>query len=342
MMRKVETTSRLGRREFLKIAACSGLALGLGSVLTRHELERRRLKEVRHTVSLMGTILNLTLVSEDERQAQKAIQITLSAMNRLIQILDYRRPSSALACWNRQGVLADAPLELVQVVQRAAYFSELTQGAFDVTVKPVLDAYRGGRVPTDDEVASVDYRKIAFDNGTLRFERAGMSATLDGLAKGRVIDEGAAALRSSGFSQVIVEAGGDLAASGSRPDGSAWQVGVQSPRPHEHPGVLAVVPVETYSGLAGVATSGDYQDAFSADFQLNHLIDPATGASPRNLASGTVLAESVMDADALSTALMILGPERGISLASQLPGVEAMLIGKDMEIYRSAGFPTGV
>jgi FAD:protein FMN transferase len=340
-MREAEAKFHLGRREFLKIAACSGLALGLGSVLTRHELERRGLKEVRHTVSLMGTILNLTLVSEDEGQAQRAIEITLAAMNRLIQIFDYRRPSSALARWNRNGILTDAPLELVQVIQRANHFSKLTQGAFDITVKPVLDAYRDGRRPSDDEIDDVDYRKIVFEDGSLRFDRPGMSATLDGLAKGRVIDEGASALQSCGFSQVIVEAGGDLAVSGSRPDGLAWQVGVQSPRPQENPGLLAVVPIETFGGIVGMATSGDYQNTFSSDFRLNHLIDPATGVSPQKLASGTVLANSVMDADALSTALMILGPEQGILMVDQLAGVEALLIDKHMYIHRSAGFPTG-
>ena len=100
----------------------------------------------------MGTILNLTLVSEDQRQAQIAINITLAAMNRLIQIFDYRQPASALASLNRQGFLTETPSELVQVIQRAAYFSELVGGAFDVTVKPVLDAYRQGRQPSDAEI----------------------------------------------------------------------------------------------------------------------------------------------------------------------------------------------
>lgn len=342
MMSEAENKNHLGRRDFLKMAACSGIAIGLGSVLTRHELERRGLKEVHQTISLMGTILNLTLVSEDKRQAQKAINITLTAMDHLIQIFDYRNPSSALARLNRQGILTEAPSELVQVIQRAAYFSELTGGAFDVTVKPVLDAYRQGRQPTDSELRLVDYRKITLEKNILRFEHNGMLITLDALAKGRVIDEGVAALRSCGFHQVIVEAGGDLAAAGFRPDGSAWQVGVQSPRAQEHPGMLAVFPVETAGNIAGVATSGDYQDAFSADFQRNHLIDPATGNSPQDLASGTVLAKSAMDADALSTAMMVLGPERGIALVSQLPDVEALLVGKNLQIYRSTGFPSNV
>ena len=183
---------------------------------------------------------------------------------------------------------------------------------------------------------------IALENNTLRFERVGMSVTLDALAKGRVIDEGAAALRSCGFSQVIVEAGGDLAAAGFCPDGSPWQVGVPSPCAQDHPGMLAVFPVETAGGITGVATSGDYQDAFSADFQRNHLIDPATGNSPQDLASGTVLAKSAMDADALSTALMVLGSERGIALVDQMPDVEALLVGKNLQIHRSAGFPGSV
>jgi thiamine biosynthesis lipoprotein len=100
--------------------------------------------------------------------------------------------------------------------------------------------------------------------------------------------------------------------------------------------VLAIFPVTTQAA----ATSGDYQNSFSPDFGLHHIIKPGTAVSPPELASATVLAPTAADADALSTALMVMGPVQGLALAERLPHVEALLVAKDLQIFQTSGFPT--
>ena len=109
-----------------------------------------------------------------------------------------------------------------------------------------------------------------------------------------------------------------------------------NPRPTAETAVLAIFPVTAQAA----ATSGDYQNNFTPDFGLHHIVNPATAVSPSELAGATVLAPSAADADALSTALMVMGSVNGLALAERLPHVEALLVAKDLQIVRTSGFPT--
>ncbi|HEX9030031.1 MAG TPA: FAD:protein FMN transferase [Anaerolineales bacterium] len=328
-------TRRLNRRGFLKIVAAAGLTVGLGAAAGRHWLEAQAASTVQETRLLMGTVINLTVFAEDPQKGQAAVQATFEEMGRLVQILDHRSPAAALGQLNRQGFMEHAPAELVEVVKKALEIGTLTDGAFDVTVKPVLDAYAAGLSVTSQLHRLVDYRQVLVQEDDIRLGRPGMAITLDGLAKGRVVDGGVAVLRRLGFENVLVEAGGDLLAQGTRRDGAAWEVGIVSPRSKILPGTIATIPVERQA----VATSGDYLNSFTADFSLNHIIDPRSLSSPRELASATVIAPTVMEADALSTALMVLGSQAALALVDRLPQIEAMLVDKEMKVYRSVGFP---
>jgi len=321
-----EPAARTSRRGFLKIVALSGLAAGLGAVAIRKRLA------VSHTTRLlMGTVVHLSVAGPEAAGAAAAVTATLAEMERLIALLDHRRPASALGRLNATGAVDDAPPELIEVIAQALEISALTSGAFDITVKPVLDAYRAGQRHVEALRPLVDYRQVALDGRRLRLLRPGMALTLDGLAKGRVIDGAVAVLRGQGYGRVLVEAGGDLLAHGQPQAGQPWQVGVRSPR--------GAAPLATVSVTqAALATSGDYQNSFSADFSLNHIIDPRTLWSPVELAGATAIAPTAMLADALSTSLMVLGVTDGLALAERLPGVEALLIGKDLHLHLTTGF----
>jgi thiamine biosynthesis lipoprotein len=325
----------MGRRRFLKIIAASGAA-GLGTVpLWRWLSASRPLPVVRETRLLMGTIINLALITPDEAAGRAAVTATLDEMARWVALLDHRQPASALGRLNADGVLDPAPPELLEVVAAALEMGALTGGAFDVTVKPVLDAYRAGATDVEALRPLVDYRQVTVQDGSVRLGWPGMALTLDGLAKGRVVDAGMAALRAQGYDRVLVEAGGDLLAGGAPHDGRGWQVGLQSPRG----GGLGQAALTVSVQQQALATSGDYQHAFTADFSLHHILDPRTLRSPAALASATALAPTAMQADALSTACLVLGPEAGLALVERLPGCAALLIDKDLRVYRSAGFP---
>ena len=320
----------LHRRQFLQITAAVGAAALAGGMLTPVLTPAATTVQVART--LMGTRVHLTVSAPDRQSAQHAITTTLAAMTRLITFFDHRQPASPLATLNRNGALDAAPPELLDVLQRAIAFGELTGGAFDITVKPLLDAQRAGTDPTAQRPL-VDFRQIAISDQRVQLRIPGAAITLDGIAKGRVIDGGIAALRQLGFDHILVEAGGDLRALGARVDGTAWQVGLTHPRHAAQGKILAVLPLSAQA----VATSGDYMNSFTTDYSQHHILDPRSGHSPVELASATVLAATAMEADALGTALMVLGSTAGLTLAERLPGVEALVVTKDLRILKTSG-----
>ncbi len=177
----------------------------------------------------------------------------------------------------------------------------------------------------------VDYRKIQIKESVVRFEQPGMSITLDGIAKGFIVDEGVAELQNFGFTNVMVEAGGDLMALGEKAIHAPWKIGLQAPRA-EMGNLLTTLNVENQA----LATSGDYLQAFSSDFANHHIIDPRNGHSSPELASISVLAPTVMMADALATSVMVIG-KSGLDLIEQMAGYEAIAVTKHAEILRTSG-----
>jgi thiamine biosynthesis lipoprotein len=160
-----------------------------------------------------------------------------------------------------------------------------------------------------------------------------MELTLDGIAKGYVVDRTVGELVRLGAERVMVDAGGDMATGGSGSARDPWTVVLQDPR--DSGAGAAVVRLD---GLA-VATSGDYLQSFTSDRADHHIIDPRTGRSPRETSSVSVLAPSAMEADGLSTALLVLGAVDGKALIDRTSGVEAMIIDKQGKTERSRGFP---
>ena len=202
--------------------------------------------------------------------------------------------------------------------------SAASEGAFDITVAPVVDAWGFGprkvhRVPTDAEVgeleARVGWRMLALDAraGAVTKARADVRADLSGIAKGFAVDEAARALDALGIADYMIEAGGEVRTRGHNAEGRPWQIAIELPdampqRPH------VVVPL---AGLS-MATSGDYRIFFERDGRRYcHEIDPGTGRPIANgLASVSVVAPECGYADAMATALIVLGPEKGYALAA--------------------------
>jgi len=318
------------RRQILKITAVAAGALLLPAARSR----RAGLYTLAETRVLMNTLIHLTLVTRDPEQGRAALQATFDEMARLVRVFDHRDPESPLAALNRAGRLDPAPQELVQVMGKAQRCTVLSGGAFDVTVKPVLDALRDGRAPTGHERGLVG-RAVEIDGRCIELGSGGTAVTLDGIAKGYVVDRGVAALQAHGFDRVLVEAGGDLAARRVQADGHPWHVAVAHPRPEQISGYLARFSL----GEGAVATSGDYVRFFEPDRSAHHIVDPRTGTSPQELAAATVIAPSAALADGLSTALMVMGAADGLALANRLEGVEALVVTKALQVRRTAGFP---
>ena len=329
MQKKCDVEQKLpgiNRRHFLKIFAATAGVLAGGRLLQ----QQQRLSTVQETRLLMGTVINLALFSEDEREGRRAMAATFAEMERLIRLFDHRLATGPLGRLNRQGALAAAPPELVALLEEAIAYGELTQGAFDVTVRPLLHV---GAQDRDATAVPVDYRAIELTGSHVRLAHPGMSITLDGIAKGRVVDGASTMLRQWGYQHVLVEAGGDLMARGQRDGLNPWRVGIPSPRPRRGSArdLLARLAVTEQA----LATSGDYMNSFTDDYSAHHIVDPRSRRSPAELASVTVTAPTATVADALSTAVMVLGVDDGLSLLERLPHVAGLLVTKQMEISRS-------
>lgn len=325
----------VSRREALRITAVAGLATAVGGSLGMALWRDARLHRVSATRTRLGTLVNLTAVHPDAVRARRMVDAGFAEMERLEGILSRYRADSAVGRLNETGVIEGAPRELLVVVETAKRLAEESGGAFDPTILPLLETYRrafedGGRPPATDAVraasALVDHRRLRLEGSKLALDGVGMGITLDGIAKGFVVDETVETLEAEGAERVLVDAGGDMAA------GGGWRVGVEDP--HRRAGLVETIHLD----VGGVATSGDYVHAFTRDRSHHHVIDPRTGRSPPEISSVTVTAASAMMADALSTTVMVLGPEEGLRFLDGYPGAEGLVVTKSGDRLRTEGF----
>lgn len=294
------------RRDVLK--AIAGMAVG-GSVLSGagwlFTKRGSNLFEVRHERTLMQTSVAVNCLSTDIDSARVAIDHAYARMAKAAAILTRFDPRSPLSTLNRQGELVNPPPQLHDVLAHALRFSRVTGGAFDVTVLPVLSYIESLPEPVTlngrdrSEIAAirglVDYRGIHLGPDRIALRRPGMAITLDGIAKGHVVDQGIAALKESGIEYGLVDAGGDVQAF-SGPDPSRhWNVGIVDPRD-----VNAVAEIVQLRNAA-LSTSGNYRIFYSTDRRLFHIINPGSGVSPLTYSSVTVMAHQSVIADGMST-----------------------------------------
>ncbi|XUX00144.1 MAG: FAD:protein FMN transferase [Dehalogenimonas sp.] len=336
---------KINRRDFVRISAIGAGALALGAIGIRELIASKEAKEVSQTQKLLGTLITIKLIDADEERAGSAISETFGEVERLSALLSRFDPASELSILNSTGAIHNASPELLGVIQKAKNFSEMTDGAFDVTVLPLLQLYTdsfadGGEPPSEKSIDAtrelVDYRQIDITGQNISLGVPRMSITLDGIAKGYIVDQAAGVLRNKGFSQVLVAASGDMSLRGTRQDGELWKIGIN------HPRALAGCYEVFQTSNTCLATSGDYENAFTPDYSWNHIIDPRIGHSPREVASATIIAPDAFYADALATASVVLGITDAVALCEKLPGTQAFIIDKAMNSHTTSGFESVV
>lgn len=327
------------RRRILQICGVAGV---LGAIYYYGFVPRSQLKVVRHTQLLMGTIVNITVCAEETQSAQEAISACITRMQELSDMMSTYVPDSPISRLNREGILTDAPRELIDIFSMSHQLSELTGGAFDPTIFPLLGRYKevrkSGILPPPSEIAEllklVNYRNIIIEeDNTIRYTSPGTQATLDGIAKGYIVDRGIDVLKSRGFSNAYVEAGGDLMTIGTRQDGTPWKIGIRNPRSDD----LKKMDTIKLSNRA-IATSGDYLQYFTDDKKTHHILNPFTGFSPVETASSSIIAPTVAQADGLATATMVLGPGAAVELVEAIPECEGYFFDKELNKFKTTGF----
>jgi thiamine biosynthesis lipoprotein len=296
---------------------------------------------MRREEAIMGTAIGIELWAESRAQGDAAIEAVLAEMHRIDRAMSPFKPDSELSRVNRAAAVGPVPVseELMRLLLRAADFSLLSGGAFDITFAAIgaLYDYRAHVKPTAEQIAAarqaVGYRYLELDarRSTVRFCKPGMRIDLGGFAKGHAADNAAAILRAHGIRHANVSAGGDSRVLGDR-RGRPWSIGIRDPRKAGE--VVAVLPLEDVS----ISTSGDYERYFDDGGERHHhLIDPATGRSPRGVRSVTVLADDGLTSEAMSKTVFVLGVHRGLRLVEAMPGVDAVVVDADGRLHFSSG-----
>jgi len=315
----------LARRVGGALATTAALAVLLASCAPK-ALDRSEL--------VLGTICSVRIIDGASR---KALDDAFARLREIEATMSANAPGTVVDAINRGagGASVPAPADLRAVVRRALELAEASGGAFDPTIGPLVALWGIGfdaeRVPSPEELAAalplVDRRGLAVDDSGIALARAGMRLDLGGIAKGYAADEVARILSERGVKAAVIDLGGNVKVVGRKPDGRAWKIGIQDPFSDRG----ERLGIATLSDGATVVTSGVYERRFQGEDgrEYHHLLDPATGYPVENgLASVTVIADSSMDADALATALFVLGLERGLALANEL-GVGAVFVRAD-------------
>ena len=289
---------------------------------------------------IMGTFVHVVAVAEDTGTAKKCVRAALEEIRRVDELMSDYKSDSEISRVNRDGAkMAVRVSESThKVLQRSVEFSEMTGGAFDITIGPLVALFRKAKeskiAPSEQQIAlarsKVGFEKLKLDseNKTVQFSENGMLLDLGGIAKGYAIDKAIEAAQSCGAIGAMVDIGGDVRCFGLPPEGKDnWLIGLQDPNSAiegtEGGGLLLVLKITN----TAVATSGDYQQFVLIEGKrYSHIMDRRTGTSTEGLSSVTIIADNATNSDALATALSVMGVQKGLALIEKLPDTEAILI----------------
>jgi FAD:protein FMN transferase len=290
----------------------------------------------------MGTRVSIAALHSSRSMLEQAIGEAYQEMDRLIDLLSRHDERSAVSVLNDAGHLAHPPPELDHVLRASLAAHRLSEGAFDPKVKPLVDLLASSpAVARGEEPDAIEWRealelvglgRVEISERRIAFEREGMGVTLDGLAKGFIVDAVAATLEAHGVRRYLVDAGGDIRAAGTREDGEPWTVGVRDPR------TGSVLPGALLLRWGAVATSGGYEARFDTEGAWHHIVSARSGRSPGECLGVTVQAPHALAADALATMLLLMPPAEGARLLESLPGFEGLVIDTRGRLLRSTGW----
>lgn len=302
-------------------------------------------KPVDRTDLVLGTVCSVRVLDGGSRGALDA---AFARLREIEAAMSANAEGTVVAAINAAAgrTPVAAPADVRFVTSKALGYAAVSGGAFDPTIGPIVKLWNigldGERIPSAAEIAAalplVDYRAVRVDDaaGTVFLPRAGMLLDLGAIAKGYAADEVARVLREKRVKAAVIDLGGNVMVMGKKPDGSPWRVGIQNPFDERG----AHIGVASLRGGSTVVTSGVYERYFIGEdgARYHHILDPATGSPVRNgLMSVTVISDSSVDADGLSTTLFSLGLERGMALAESLEHVEAVFIDEEKKVYMSSG-----
>ncbi|NUO08400.1 MAG: FAD:protein FMN transferase [Candidatus Brocadia sp.] len=303
-------------------------------------------KLLKQTRMIMGTFAEVSIYSDDEKTAGKAIEEALNEMERMDRIMSNYKKDSELSQLNKKA--AKSPVscqgELLDVIEQSQYYSELSGGAFDITVSPVVALWgffnEKGHIPSDKEIErllpAVSYKNIVIDKNnntkkscTVFFKSPQTQIDLGAIGKGYAVDRALEIIKKFNISNACINLGGNIYVLGAAAGKNAWKIGIQHPRNKDE--ILGYLELKDEA----TATSGDYERFFGINGKrYSHIINPRTGRPVSGTIATTIIASTGTEVDALSTSVFVLGPGKGLEFIKRIPDADAMIAyeGKDGKI----------
>jgi FAD:protein FMN transferase len=313
----------------------AALALSLGSILLMVAAGPSQTKTplIHRTKYIMGTVYEIAAYDESPARASAAIDKAFAEIVYLDEVLSNYKPESDLSRLNREGHFhpLKVPADLYRVIEESLRYSKISDGKFDITVAPLVDlwkaALRGERVPTAEEQtkarACVGYENVKLiPPDQVEFELPCMRIDVGSIGKGYAVDRAVEILRASGIQNALVDAGqSSIYAMGAPPGQKAWEVHLRDPSNRVNPVVMlsensVSTSEQTPASLLGNQTSG-------------HIIDPENGQPLETKYALSVVVKTGTASDALSTTLLLVGPEKGKAIVKKLPEAAAVWISAD-------------
>ncbi len=290
----------------------------------------------------MGTLVEISVFEKDESIVQTAIQSAFEEIQRLEGLMSIHIPGSEVSKINQAAGIGPTPVspEVFEVIDRAIYWAKKTNGALDISIGPIQELWDfedehpslPNKSALEQALSQVGYGKIRLKNQTVFLTEKGMRLHLGAIAKGYAVDRAINILQEKNIHHAFINAGGDLKTLGGRPDKSAWKIGLQHPRKPE-----SILASFFLSGKA-VATSGDYQKYFDHEgTRYHHILNPKTGYPVTGVISATVVSDTMIDADALSTALFVMGVKKGLTFIDSLKNTEGLVVNQEKVPHLSQG-----
>jgi thiamine biosynthesis lipoprotein len=325
-----------GLRHLTSILALLSLTACAAQPAAPRMVERSRMS--------MGSSLRLAAWTTNETTAIDAFDHVFREFDRLESLLSVWKDGSDVVRMNKNAGITPVPVsqDTINVLREAADASALTRGKFDITFGALSDIWRfdhdqdnivPDRQLIEIRLARIDYRAVRVD-GTARtafISRPNVRVHLGGIGKGYAVDRAVALLKERGFTDFLIQSGGDLYVAGTN-GGQPWKLGIADPRGVHDPFATVHVSDGTLS------TSGDYERSFMKDgVRYHHLLDPDFGEPARGCRSVTIVTNRAVMADVLSTGVFIMGPSEGMKLIETLPDVEGVIVTSDNEVLISSG-----
>ncbi len=299
----------------------------------------------KRTVRLMGSRFDITIVAKDSLSAEKYIDTVIHEVTRIEYLISDWKPETQVSQVNSNAGIRPVKVdkEVFELTQRAIHFSEITNGAFDISFAAMDKIWKFDgsmtEMPSEEairkSVSKVGYKNIILDsiNTTIFLKLPGMKIGFGALGEGYAADKCREMMLARGIHAGIVNGSGDMSTWGRQPDGKDWNIGITNPFRNNE--LLAVIPLHAGS----VTTSGSYEKyvVFNGK-RYAHIINPATGYPVTGLCSVTVFGPLTETANAFSTSLMVLGKEAGLALIDQFPEYSCIMITDDGNIVHSKNF----